>query len=55
MAPGNDANDQARAAGGAPQTFDATVAILKSLFNRQLKGVRLEINSEWFGVDWATG
>ena len=42
-------------AGGAPQTFDATAAILKSLSNRQLKGVRLEIDAEWFGVDWAAG
>ena len=29
--------------------------ILKSQPKQKLKGVRLEVNSEYFGVDWAAG
>ena len=35
------------------QTYSDIIAILKSLPNRKLKGVRLEIKSEFFGCDWA--
>ena len=38
-----------------PQSFADITSILKSLPNRQLKGVRLEIKSEFFGTDWAAG
>ena len=50
----------ARTTNGAPQgaraaqTHDEVCAILKSLPNRKLKGVRLEINAEWFGTAWAS-
>ena len=49
----------ARTTNGAPQgaraaqTHDEVCAILKSLPNRKLKGVRLEIDAAWFGAAWA--
>ena len=48
----------AAAAGHVPPAFVTTsyediIQIIKSLPNQKLKGVRLEINAEFFGTTWA--
>ena len=42
-------------AAAAAQSYEDIIKVLKSLPNNQLKGVRLEINAEFFGTDWAAG
>ena len=46
------AADQVPAA-AATNAYESIVSILKSLPNQKLKGVRLEINAEFFGTAWA--
>ena len=54
MTSGDRANSGAQQGTNTSQTFDDVCAILKSLPTRKLKGVRLEINAEWFGTSWAS-
>ena len=46
-------DDPPGGARNAAQAFEDIVEILKSLPNRKLKGVRLEIDAAWFGAAWA--